>query len=76
MEEWLRQAGTQCTAYGNACKTIEPQSYYVLSLFDETTQRAHDFIQRRLNVDATSRRRIDIETTLYKHHMPAWQAFE
>ena len=29
-------------------------------------------IQRRLNVDATSWRCIDVETTLYKRHVPAW----
>ena len=29
-------------------------------------------IQRRLNVDATSWRCIDVETTLYECHMPAW----
>ena len=28
-------------------------------------------IQRRLNVDATSWRCIDVETTLYKRHVPA-----
>ena len=28
-------------------------------------------IQRRLNVDATSRRCIDVEPTLYKRHVPA-----
>ena len=28
-------------------------------------------IQRCLNVDATSRRCIDVEPTLYKHHVPA-----
>ena len=30
------------------------------------------FIQRRINVDATSWRCIDVITTLYKRHMPAW----
>ena len=29
------------------------------------------FIQRRLNVDATSWRCIDVEATLYKRHVPA-----
>ena len=29
------------------------------------------FIQRRLNVDATSRRCIDVEATLYRHHVSA-----
>ena len=33
--------------------------------------RGHIFIQRRLNVDATSRRCIDVEATLYKLHVPA-----
>ena len=32
------------------------------------------FIQRRTNVDATSRRCIDVDTTLYKRHMPAGNA--
>ena len=27
--------------------------------------------QRRINVDATSRRCIDVDTTLYKRHVPA-----
>ena len=27
--------------------------------------------QRRINVDATSRRCIDVDPTLYKRHMPA-----
>ena len=31
------------------------------------------FIQRRLNVDATSWRCIDVEQTLYKRHVPAGQ---
>ena len=29
------------------------------------------FMQRRLNVDATSWRCIDVEATLYKRHVPA-----
>ena len=33
-------------------------------------------IQRRLNVDATSWRFIDVEPTLYKRHVPAGIAWE
>ena len=32
-------------------------------------------IQRRLNVDATSWRCIDVEPTLYKRHVPAWNSW-
>ena len=35
------------------------------------SKRAHDLIQRRLNVDATSWRCIDVDPTLYKRHVPA-----
>ena len=35
--------------------------------------RQMTFIQRRLNVDATSGRCIDVEATLYKRHVPAGQ---
>ena len=33
------------------------------------------FIQGRINVDATSRRCIDVDATLYKPHVPAGQDY-
>ena len=40
----------------------------------ESTQRAHDVIQRRINVDATSWRCIDADATLYNCYVPTYWA--
>ena len=37
--------------------------------------RHRTLIQRRLNVDATSWRCVDVEPTLFKHHVPAGYSF-
>ena len=35
------------------------------------TNQAHNLKQRRINVDATASRRIDVDTTLFWRHVPA-----
>ena len=44
--------------------------------YGKTTPSSHmAFIQRRLNIDATSWRCIDVEATFYKRHVPAGPAY-
>ena len=61
-------------SYKTACVPSENADKHVQSInvsAGHSPSRQMTFIQRRLNVDAMSRRCIDVEATLYKRHVPA-----